>query len=88
MARSLLSLPEVGGERAGDRGFPTIEVPAIAQVGVLADRAEVLGGAIIKRPFATYYGQWQVVLRDPEANLLRIACLDLPLGTSAPTMDF
>jgi hypothetical protein len=88
MARLLLSLADAGTRPVNDRGFPTVEVPRVAQVNELADRAQVLGGETVKAPFATYYGQWQTVIRDREANLLRVACLDLPPGTRAPTVDW
>jgi len=85
-ARGLLN---VGGDpilasQAG--GFPTIHVPETQKVDEIAAKAKELRGSIVKRPFPTYYGQWQTVLRDPEGNLLRVACLTLPPTVKAPPL--
>lgn len=50
----------------------TLEVGEEADVVSSADRANELGGYIVKAPYRTFYGVWQVVLGDPEGNLLRI----------------
>ena len=44
------------------------------------------GGQVVKGPFATYYGQWQAVLADPEDNVFRIATDSLPEGVTAPRL--
>lgn len=31
-----------------------------------------LGGRLVKGPFATYYGHWQLVFCDPENNVVRV----------------
>jgi predicted enzyme related to lactoylglutathione lyase len=46
---------------------------AVAQV-------PALGGRVLKAPYATYYGQWQAVLCDPEGNVFRLSTLSLPDG--------
>jgi len=45
------------------------------------------GGQVLKGPFATYYGQWQAVLADPENNVFRVASIGLPQGMERPTLD-
>ena len=57
-----------------------------ADVDAAVERARTLGGRVIKGPFATYYGQWQAVLADPEDNVFRIACVGLPAGVTAPAL--
>jgi predicted enzyme related to lactoylglutathione lyase len=86
-ARGLLGLPP--GEPAQDalvRSYPTIQLPAWTEVEALAAKAVSLGGAVIKPPFATYYGQWQAVLADPEGHMFRLACETLPPGVEAPQL--
>lgn len=50
-------------------------------------KAEPAGGAVVKGPFATYYGHWQVVIADPEGNVMRLTCPSLPAGTQAPALE-
>lgn len=47
-----------------------------------------LGGVIVKPPFATYYGHWQVVFQDPEGNIARISASSLPAGIAIPELAF
>lgn len=86
-ARGLLSVgaDAILASQAG--GFPTIHLPDVQGVGDVAAKAVRLHGSLVKAPFATYYGQWQTVLRDPEGNLLRVACLALPPGVEAPLLE-
>lgn len=58
--------------------------PAAVDEAVLAVRAQ--GGQVVTGPFATYYGQWQAVLADPEDNVFRIATDSLPAGVTAPQL--
>lgn len=52
-----------------------------------AGRVESLGGRIVKAPFATYYGHWQVVFCDPEGNVCRITSSVLPHGVEPAQVD-
>ena len=61
-----------------------LESPAAVDAAVQAVGAH--GGRVIKGPFATYYGQWQAVLADPEDNVFRIATGSLPEGMTAPAL--
>ncbi len=56
-------------------GFATLLVDSPEQVTQAADTVTQLGGTVIKPPYATYYGQWQTVLADPEQNAFRVSCL-------------
>jgi predicted enzyme related to lactoylglutathione lyase len=40
------------------------------------------GGRVVKAPYATYYGQWQAVLSDPEQHVFRVSAASLPLGVA------
>jgi len=45
-----------------------------------------LGGAIVKPPFASYYGHWQVVFQDPEGNIARISAASFPSDAITPEL--
>jgi predicted enzyme related to lactoylglutathione lyase len=49
-----------------------------AAVDAAAAQAIALGGRVLKPPYATYYGQWQAVLADPEQHVFRVSCGTLP----------
>lgn len=66
--------------------YPTIVIDTPSELDGLADAAADLGGRVIKAPFATYYGQWQVVLAAPEGHVFRLTCETLPEGMSAPAL--
>lgn len=51
---------------------------APGDVDVAAAQSVELGGAIVKAPYPTYYGQWQAVLSDPEGHVFRVSCERLP----------
>ena len=40
------------------------------------------GGRVVKAPYATYYGQWQAVLSDPEQHVFRVSAASLPPGVA------
>ncbi len=84
-ARSLLGIELT--EARGLAGFITVQVSELEDVSALAAKAETLGGQIVKAAFATYYRQWQALLRDPEGNLLRLAHHGLPAGLDIPRLD-
>ncbi|PLQ00870.1 VOC family protein [Cupriavidus pauculus] len=79
--------PEAGGS-APTIAYATFMVDATEAVGVAAATAADMGGKLIKGPFSTYYGQWQVVLEDPEGNVFRMACETLPEGVRAAMLPF
>ena len=56
----------------GDRVFQTFDVDSEAEVHSLTTKAVELGASLVKEPFATYYGWFQSVLRDPDGNAFRI----------------
>ena len=88
-ARGLLALedrqPPVDGPRA-TTAYPTLMLDGPAEVDGAVARAIAGGGKVLKGPFATYYGQWQAVLADPEDNVFRLACSSLPPGVTAPAL--
>lgn len=61
-----------------------LATPAAVDAAVQVVLAQ--GGQLVKGPFATYYGQWQAVLADPEDNVFRIATNSLPEGVTAPML--
>ena len=69
-AYELLGLIPLEGQ--GDRAFQTFDVDNEQEVRDLTGKARELGGTIVKEPFATYYGWFQSVLRDPDGNAFRI----------------
>jgi predicted enzyme related to lactoylglutathione lyase len=71
-AYALLELADrVPGDR-GIRAYPTFVVVEEANIGTLAARIGDLGGRVVKGPYRTYYGAWQVVAEDPEGNVFRL----------------
>lgn len=71
-AYALLDLADrVPGDR-GIHAYPTFVVTEEAQIGTLAARIADLGGRVVKGPYRTYYGAWQVVAEDPEGNVFRL----------------
>lgn len=59
-----------------------LDSPADVQAGT--ERVAALGGQVIKPPYATYYGEWQAVLADPEGHVFRLSTIGLPAGVQAP----
>jgi predicted enzyme related to lactoylglutathione lyase len=74
-ARGLLGLEDAA---QGTRCFATFLVDEPAAVEAAARQTPALGGRVVKAPYRTYYGQWQVVLADPEGHVFRASCLRLP----------
>ena len=66
--------------------YATLMLGTPAAVSDAADHAVALGGTVLKAPYATYYGQWQVVLADPEGNVFRLSAQGLPAGVQAPVL--
>lgn len=61
----------------GVTGYPTFMLDTPGAVEAASAQVEALGGKVIKPPYATYYGQWQAVLADPEDNVFRVSAVGL-----------
>ncbi len=73
-AYSVLNLADrVPGDK-GVKAYPTFVVPTEPDIEKLAAKVDALGGKIIKPPYRTYYGAWQVVAEDIEGNVFRLNC--------------
>jgi catechol 2,3-dioxygenase-like lactoylglutathione lyase family enzyme len=66
--------------------YATFMLDGPGDVDAVAARAQALGGRLVKAPYATYYGQWQAVLADPEGHVFRLGTDRLPPGVSAPPL--
>lgn len=66
--------------------YATFMLPTPSAVDEAVQAVRIHGGQVLKAPFATYYGQWQAVLADPEDNVFRIATDSMPEGVSAPQL--
>jgi predicted enzyme related to lactoylglutathione lyase len=84
----LQDLVPVGTPPFAVSGYPTFILASPAAVDACAASVASHGGHVQQGPFPTYYGQWQAVLRDPEENVFRVASESLPVGISAPTIEF
>ena len=85
--QALLQLPEAPGTRSAI--YRAVETEHF-QLGLNAPEAyALLGladrqlGATLPSPrsvtgYATYYGQWQAVLADPEDNVFRVSAVGVP----------
>jgi predicted enzyme related to lactoylglutathione lyase len=69
-AYALLGL--AGREGEGVRAFATFNLDRADAVDRLAGLVGPLGGTLVKPPYRTYYGAWQAVAADPEANVFRL----------------
>lgn len=67
--------------------YPTFMLDRPSEVSAGAEQAVALGGAVLKPPYATYYGEWQTVLIDPEGHVFRLSCAALPEGVQAATLS-
>ncbi|WP_404993952.1 VOC family protein [Cupriavidus pauculus] len=67
--------------------YATFMVDTPAGVDAAAAYVARSPGDVIKPPFATYYGQWQAVLQDPEGNVFRVACAALPAGVAPGSLS-
>jgi predicted enzyme related to lactoylglutathione lyase len=57
---------------AGVRAYPTFVLNNELDVEILGTRVGLLGGRVVKGPYRTYYGAWQIVAEDPEGNVFRL----------------
>jgi predicted enzyme related to lactoylglutathione lyase len=71
-AYELLNLADRVPGDSGIRAYPTFVLDHPADVEALAARVAELGGRMVKGPYRTYYGAWQVVAEDPEGNVFRL----------------
>jgi predicted enzyme related to lactoylglutathione lyase len=88
-AYQLLGLTDrrpAAGEATPVVSYATLMLDSPSAVEAAAQAAIRAGGRIVKAPFATYYGQWQAVLADPEDNVFRVATDVLPPGVVAPPL--
>jgi len=81
-----------GRERGNSNDFPiaafgTFTVDDYRTVDEVVSKIISLGGAMIKYPFATYYGHWQIIFQDPEGNVARITATSLPDGQEVPVLE-
>jgi predicted enzyme related to lactoylglutathione lyase len=76
------------GQTSAVTAYATFMLGSCAEVDSLCVKVTALGGRIVKAPYATYYGQWQAVLADPENNLFRISFQGLPEGVKVPKLVF
>ena len=80
-AQAAYELLRIEDRRPSDRpgsalpttAYATFMLDSAADVDVLTAKVEGLGGSVIKPPYATYYGQWQAVLGDPERHVFRLS---------------
>ncbi|PZQ88689.1 MAG: glyoxalase [Leifsonia xyli] len=70
-AYDLLNLTKQQG--SGERNLLTFNVPSPKELRALTEKAQKLGGSLVKAPFETYYGWFQSVLRDPDGNAFRLS---------------
>lgn len=66
------------GQQSAVTGYATFMLDSPDAVSAASHHATALGGRIVKAPYATYYGQWQAVLADPEDNVFRLSATGLP----------
>jgi predicted enzyme related to lactoylglutathione lyase len=78
-AYDLLGLAE-WREGQGTAVHVTLDLGTPAEIDGAVDRLVDLGATVVKGPFTTYYDARQVVLTDPEGNVLRIS-------SHQPTLD-
>jgi predicted lactoylglutathione lyase len=55
--------------------YATFFLDSMDEVDRLTVKATQLGGRVVKAPYATYYGQWQSVVADPEDHVFRLSCM-------------
>ncbi|AGU51185.1 glyoxalase-like domain-containing protein [Variovorax paradoxus B4] len=60
--------------------YATFMLDTPSAVDAASAQAAALGGRVLKAPYATYYGQWQAVLADPEQHVFRVSSHTLPPG--------
>jgi predicted enzyme related to lactoylglutathione lyase len=71
-AYALLGIADRAPAAPATSAYATFVVGTEAEVERLAARVAELGGRVIKPPYRTYYGAWQVVAEDPEGHVFRL----------------
>ncbi|MDP9898000.1 VOC family protein [Variovorax ginsengisoli] len=71
-------MPDAATQPPPVTGFATFMLDTPAAVDAATARVSALGGRIVKAPYATYYGQWQAVLCDPEQQVFRLSAHQAP----------
>jgi len=71
-AYALLGIADREPASPATTAYATFVVGTEAEVERLAARVAELGGRVIKPPYRTYYGAWQVVAEDPEGHVFRL----------------
>ena len=71
------------GKQSAVTGYATFMLDSPDAVTAASQYAIALGGRVVKAPYATYYGQWQAVLADPEDNVFRLSAIGSPATGSA-----
>ena len=74
--------PAAGVHAPPITAYATFMLDAPDAVDAAARQVVALGGRVIKAPYATYYGQWQAVLSDPEQHVFRVSVAALPQGAA------
>jgi predicted enzyme related to lactoylglutathione lyase len=62
--------------------YATFMLGSPEAVDAAVREAAAAGGRVLKAPYATYYGQWQAVLSDPEQHVFRVSTASLPPGVA------
>ena len=68
----VLNILNISDRTLGLGGMVTYEVDTAEEVDRMAGQVSASGGALIKQAAMTFYGVYQAVLADPDANVLRI----------------
>ncbi len=89
-AYALLDLADrapTGSDACKVTTYVTFMLDSPADVQARTERVAALGGLVIKAPYATYYGEWQAVLADPEGHVFRLSTIGLPAGVQTPELQ-
>ncbi len=71
-AYALLDLADRVPSDKGIRAYATFVFARAEEIETVAARVAAAGGRVIKGPYRTYYGAWQIVAEDPEGNVFRL----------------
>jgi len=74
--RAALNLPEA--QPTGTRALLTFQVDALADLTDAVAKACAAGAELVRGAADTFFGQRQVVLRDPEGNVFRLSAALVP----------
>lgn len=71
-AYELLEVNDLQPSKPSAGHYPTFNLDSTLAVDQKMNLAISLGAVVRKKPYLTYYNAYQVVLLDPEGNLLRL----------------